>query len=74
MNSIVFKKIKFLGHQQAELKTNSIVFKKKSNFKLIKVNSIVFKKIKFLGHQQAELKTNSIVFKKKIKFSTGQSE
>ena len=59
------KKIKFLAHLQAELKTNNIFFEK---FKFIaEVNSIVFKKFKFLAHIHAELKTNSIVFEK-IKF------
>ena len=53
---------KNLGHVQAEVKTNSIVFKKNSNIQLIKVNGIVLKINKFPSHLQAELKTNSIVF------------
>ena len=32
VNSVVFKKIKFLAHLPAELKTNSIVFKKKFKY------------------------------------------
>ena len=81
MNSIVFKKFKFL----AEVK--SIIFKKSSNF-LVKLNSIVFKKIqtfislkwivlfskkiKFLAHLQVELRQIvlccCIVFQKMICF------